>query len=65
MVRADSPPTEDSIRLVSNGVETNIGRIEIYKDGKWSSVCAEEWNMAGAEVVCRQAGFTAAIDFFL
>ena len=58
-------PLEGSVRLVSNGVETNIGRVEVYKKGEWTSVYAEDWNMAGAEVLCRQAGFTAATAFFL
>ena len=62
---SSSQVPEGSIRLVSNGIETNIGRIEIFKNGEWKSVCAEEWNIAGAEAVCREAGYTTAVDFFL
>ena len=65
IVDPNKMPLEGSVRLVSNGVETNIGRVEVYQGGEWTSVYAEEWNMAGAGVFCRQAGFTAAIDFFL
>ena len=61
----NNPLLEGSVRLVSNGVETNIGRVEVYKKEKWTSVYAEDWNLAGAEVFCRQAGFTTATDFFL
>jgi hypothetical protein len=35
------------------------GRIEIYKDGKWGTLCGHYWwnNNHGASMICKQAGY--------
>ena len=48
------------VRLVSNG--TGAGRLEIYHDGVWGTVCYDdEWHVEEAIVACRQLGFTGGI----
>jgi len=37
------------------------GRLEIYKDGQWGTVCDDGWETNGEEnamVVCRMLNFT-------
>ena len=50
------------VRLV-NGPSLWHGRLEIFHDGKWGTVCDDYFGKVEAMVVCRQLGYTGGHAF--
>lgn len=49
-----------TVRLVG-GSAPHQGRVEIFYDGIWGTICHDYWELPEANVVCRQLGLDGAV----
>ena len=61
---AQGSPINGDLRLNTAGSSrTYAGRLEIYYNGQWGTVCDDEFAKPEADVACRQLGFIEALYY--
>ena len=55
----DTPVDPYPIRLMG-GQNSSEGRVEIFYNGEWGTICDRDWDMDDADVACRSLGFPGA-----
>lgn len=47
-----------------DGAALYEGRVEIFYNGEWGTICHDYWEIPDANVLCRQLGFERALKRF-
>ncbi|XP_033763806.1 soluble scavenger receptor cysteine-rich domain-containing protein SSC5D-like [Pecten maximus] len=58
-VVTSTAPATLKVRLV-DGPNASEGRVEVFYDGRWGTVCDDNWDDDDASVVCRMLGYSGA-----
>jgi hypothetical protein len=51
-------PTEGELRILG-GANSSAGRLEVFVNNAWGTVCDDWWSRNDAQVACKQLGFSA------
>lgn len=56
----DAGPVDAPLRIVGGG---SSGRLEIFHDGQWGTICDDSFDSVDATVACRQLGYASGAAF--
>lgn len=60
-VKTQDQPEDGTIRLQGGSLPYQ-GRLEVYHDGSWGTVCDDRFTKPDADVVCRELGFSGGSE---
>ncbi|POI19517.1 hypothetical protein CIB84_016738 [Bambusicola thoracicus] len=61
---APAVPAEEGLIRLANGSGPHEGRVEVFHDRHWGTVCDDGWDKKDGDVVCRMLGFRGAEEVY-
>lgn len=58
----DTPKIQ--LRLAGEKRKHNEGRVEVFYDSEWGTVCDDDFTIHAAHVVCRELGYMEAVSWY-
>ena len=55
-------PFDGQLRL-EKGEYSSEGRVEVYCNAEWGTICDDAFSQVEADTICTQLGYTSASDF--
>ncbi|XP_018418769.1 PREDICTED: lysyl oxidase homolog 2-like [Nanorana parkeri] len=57
------PAQKVHVRLAGEKRKHSEGRVEVYYNGEWGTVCDDDFSIHAAHVICRELGFVEALSW--
>ena len=58
----DNNPYPGMVRL-QGGTYSNQGRVEVYCNGQWGTICDNGFDSGDANTICKQLGYTGYTNY--